>query len=345
MSTATGALRSVVINTSFPLAGAATVLSTINGVAPSGGAVPVNNDNTPTLAGTIQRALSSGGIAEVVRVYRDGQAIGTASVNGTTWTFTDPSTAPLADGTYRFLARVERSGDATTFGQPSSSISDPIDTTRPAQTPLITASSSIPPLTLIAGNDSTPTIRVDLDAALGAGETLVVTRTTASGAPETVAQFTAGGGCSPVTATCFQFTDDTKLTIPLPPPRNDQTPLNSQTRPSDAAPASFTYAAQVRDAAGNLGTSASVSFQLGHLACDQARADASADQSTGRPHPATLSFEAAKGTGNCAACHRTEPPAGPDDPPTKPGTFVAVPRGVIEPATAPAAAYWCRRPP
>jgi hypothetical protein len=341
MSVAVGAMRSVVINTSFPLAGAATVLNTINGVAPSGGAVPVNNINAPVLAGTIQRALNATAPnVEVVRVYREGQAVGTANVSGTSWTFTS---AALADGTYRFLARIERSSDAATFGQPSSSVSDPIDTGRPSQTPRITASSNVAPSLLVAGNDSTPTIRVNLDAALASGETLVVTRTAGSGTPETVASFTAGGGCSPVTATCFQFTDDTKQAIPLPPLRISDA-LTPQTTPSDAAPTSYTYTAQVRDAAGNLGANtASTSFQLGHLACNQARADASADASTGRPHPAALSFEAAR-TGNCSGCHRTQPPgSSPNGTPA--GTFVAVPRGATQPETLPAAAYWCRRPP
>ena len=134
-----------------------------------------------------------------MRVYRGGQAVGTATVSGTNWTFTS---AALADGTHTFLARIERSSDAAAFGQPSSSINDPIDTSRPTQTPRITASSGIAPFALIAGNDPTPTIRVDLDAALASGETLVVTRAAGGGSPETVASFTAGGGCSPVTATC-----------------------------------------------------------------------------------------------------------------------------------------------
>ena len=127
----------------------------------------------------------------------------------------------------------------------------------------------------------------------------------------------------------LQFTDDTKLTIPLPPLRLGDA-LTPQTTPSDAAPTSYTYTAQVRDGAGNPGANtASVSLQLGHLACNQARADASAEESTGRPHPAALSFEAARSV-NCSSCHRTQPAnSGPNGTPA--GTFVAVPRGVAPP--------------
>lgn len=133
-----GTGRTVTINAAaIPLQNAATTLATINGVAPSAGAVPPSNDNTPTLAGTIQRVLAGG---EVVRIYRglNGAApvaVATATVTGTSWTYTSPA---LPDGNYAFRAQIEQAANAAVFGLSSATIAAPIDTTPPGQTATLT---------------------------------------------------------------------------------------------------------------------------------------------------------------------------------------------------------------
>ncbi|MDL2269236.1 Ig-like domain-containing protein, partial [Desulfosarcina sp. OttesenSCG-928-G17] len=67
------------------------------------------NDPTPTLNGTISSALGGG---EYVAIYRGGTEIGTATVTGTTWTFTPTSDLP-AEGTYVYTAKVKDSDGLT----------------------------------------------------------------------------------------------------------------------------------------------------------------------------------------------------------------------------------------
>lgn len=165
-----GATRTVTIDTSsIPLQNAATTLVTVNGVAPSGGAVPASNDRTPTLAGTIQRALGTG---EIVRVYIDNVSQATAAtVTGTSWSYAHPTN--LADGTYLFRARIEQSGNAAIFGASTASISVPIDGTAPTQTASVTGASDDWNASLAPSGttrDTTPVITGTLSAALAAGE-------------------------------------------------------------------------------------------------------------------------------------------------------------------------------
>jgi hypothetical protein len=242
----------------------------------------------------------------------------------------------LADGTYTFLARIEQSSNSAVFGQPSSSVSDPIDTTPPAQViRSITATSDLAPFAIGVGNDPTPTITVTLDFALGTGESLDVMRAVGTGAPQTVASFTSASGCIP-SGLCFQFTDSTGVSIPLPPARRND-PLTAATTPNPALQtATYTYSARVRDGAGNQGSNTgSVSLQLGHLDCDKARASATG----GTNHP-PVSTTDSPGT-NCSLCHRTQPAnSSPNGTPV--GTFVASPRG--DPSPSLPSTYWCRRP-
>jgi hypothetical protein len=320
VSTAAGSARSVTVNTSFPLAGAATTLSTINGVAPTGGAVPVNNVAAPVLAGTIQRALNTQP-AEVVRVYRgsggNSAPVGTASVNGTNWSFTS---AQLADGTYTFVARIERSSDATVFGQPSASVNDTIDTTKPGQGVRITATSDVEPFQFYAGNDATPTLTITLTQPLGAGETVVLARTIGTGAQQTIKTFAESEAKCTVQTPCFEFVDSTGLNIPLPP-----------AAPNTSLPGTnYAYTGRVRDPAGNVGDNiASVTVQLGHLLCDQGRANTATNNNHG-----IIAAGTPNSLASCSGCHTTSP-ATPAGGTTQAGWHVAVPR---------AATYWCRRP-
>ncbi len=60
------------------------------------------DDSTPTLQGQLSAPLAA---CEWVAVYRDGQSIGSAQVNGTTWTLNDTSMGRL--GSHTYTARVE----------------------------------------------------------------------------------------------------------------------------------------------------------------------------------------------------------------------------------------------
>ena len=85
----------------------------------------LSNDPTPTLSGTLSQALDAG---EVTRILRDGVPIGTATVTGTQWVFTDTG---LADGaTHVYSARVEDAvGNTST---PSADFTLRTDFTAPA---------------------------------------------------------------------------------------------------------------------------------------------------------------------------------------------------------------------
>ncbi|WP_255631898.1 Ig-like domain-containing protein, partial [Caballeronia sp. dw_19] len=58
-------------------------------------------DSTPIVKGTVSAALGTG---EVLEVYRDGVAVGTAIVSGTSWSFNDSG---VAGGTHAYTARVQ----------------------------------------------------------------------------------------------------------------------------------------------------------------------------------------------------------------------------------------------
>lgn len=310
VSAASGSARSVVVDSTYPLAGAAATLDSINGVRPVGGAVPVNNDTTPTLAGTIQRALSASP-AEVVRVYRSGggepAASFVATVNGTSWGYSSPA---LKEGTYTFLARIERSDDATVFGQPSASVADPIDLTPPGV--IITATSDVVPFSRLKGavpesevivgqtNDPTPTVTVQLSEALASGASLEIQRNGESIAPKLESCGT----------NCFRFTDAPGVKIAVPPEDPSNLPIANG------------YVVQALDAAGNRGEG-KMTATFNYFTCNQVRADAASE---GGKHQLVTSPNTA-----CERCHRVTTVKGP---PT--ATFVAVPSKV--------ATYWCRRP-
>jgi hypothetical protein len=322
VSTAAGRTRSVTISTAFPLAGAATAISTINGVTPTGSAVPINRVSSPVLAGTIERVLDTSP-AEVVRIYRSGTAVGNATVTGTSWGFTSAS---LADGTYTFVARIEVAGNAAVFGQPSASINDPIDATAPAQKVTITATSDVAPSTTVAGavpannniagqtNDPTPTVTILLSAAMAGNETLEIRRNNAVIKPTLASCGT----------NCLRFTDNPGVPIAVPP-----------TTPS-ALPVENGYTARVIDSAGNIGPDGSLTASFNYFTCDQVRANTTFGQGFPPPPPAHVAISFANNrTLRCENCHRTSPVT-PTGQGTAAGTFVAVP--------STSASYWCRRP-
>ncbi len=172
------ATRAVTIDLSaLPLPGAAVTLASINGMAPSGGSVPLNNTNTPVLAGSVQRALNGG---EVVRVYRNGTGVANANVTGTAWNYTNTT---LADGNYTFSARVELGSNSSVFGASSAVVSNSIDASAPTQVVNISGIFDDASISVGGNNttDTTPLINGTLSAGLAPGEVVEVVRTGGAG--------------------------------------------------------------------------------------------------------------------------------------------------------------------
>ncbi|RUR67473.1 BapA prefix-like domain-containing protein [Variovorax guangxiensis] len=144
----------------------------VKGNVPDGG---TTNDTAPTLGGSISTVLNAG---DVVEVLRDGKVVGNAAVTGTTWSFRDTG---LSDGTtYSYAARVVNSGGNE--GAKSAAYAITLDLVAPSQAAAITgytddqapqqgsfASGSIT-------NDTTPQLNGTLNAALAAGEAVVIYR-------------------------------------------------------------------------------------------------------------------------------------------------------------------------
>jgi hypothetical protein len=314
-SATAGSTRTVVIDPSYPLADAATTLESINNVAPVAGAVPANADTTPTLFGRIQRTLTP---SEVVRVYRNGQGVGTANIDGLVWAYTS---ATLPEGTYTFYARIELATNANVYGRPSESVRDPIDV--PPQTGVrISAISNVVPFSPVKGavpadenivgrtDDPTPTVTLQLSAALDKGESVEVRRNDKPIAP----RFESCG------TNCLRFVDDPGVKIPQP-----------DAEPNTTLPLANVYTAHVVDAGGNRGPQGSLRADFDYFDCDQQRAN------LGRGGSHSPVSAATDPKGSCADCHRTSPATKPGEA-TKPGVFVAV---LVREAKA---AYWCRRP-
>jgi len=80
-------------------------VGTTKGIILAGG---ITDDTRPTLQGTISAALSAG---ETLVVYHSGVKAGVATVNGTNWTFTEPSN--LVAASWSFTARVESTAGTT----------------------------------------------------------------------------------------------------------------------------------------------------------------------------------------------------------------------------------------
>ncbi|EMD0829168.1 hypothetical protein VP018_000944, partial [Morganella morganii] len=133
------------------------------------------NDTSPDVNGTLSAALNAG---EILSVYRDGNKVGNATVNGTSWTYHEESV--LADGQHIYTAYVEDA--AHNPGAASNNYEINVDTIAPAQTVTLTEiTDNKDPVTgkIPQGgetNDDTPTLHGTLSAALGAGEVVAVYR-------------------------------------------------------------------------------------------------------------------------------------------------------------------------
>jgi hypothetical protein len=139
------------------------------------GAMPAGSnvdDTRPVISGTISQALASG---EVVRVYDtvNGVAnlLGSATVNGTAWTFT-PATA-LATGGHSITAKVANAATnattnaSTAYGVTVNSLGATITLTADTGTVVSTATSTVT-------SDLTPTFSGGLGATLGTADVVAV---------------------------------------------------------------------------------------------------------------------------------------------------------------------------
>ena len=135
------------------------------------------NDTTPEIKGTITQPLRADHGDEVI-VYRDGEILGTATVDGTNWTFQDRG---LVDGvSYNYWARVV--SGAGVGGAQSIKYQITIDTTAPGQPPQITGiwDDQAPNVHTVANggitDDLTPEVRGQLLANPDSGDSLVIYR-------------------------------------------------------------------------------------------------------------------------------------------------------------------------
>ncbi len=187
-----------------------TAVNDTNGTIASGSST---TDTTPALSGTLSASLQAG---QSLRVLRGGAAIGTASVTGAAWNFTDAAGAP--NGLQLYSVRVEA---GAAFGPTSNTYAITIDTAAPAQTITLALSDDINPGTLPEPgftSDTTPTVSGTLSAALATGESVRLLR-----GGTTITTLTPAG-------TTWSFTEPTAL-----------------------VGGTYSYTARVADAAGNLG--------------------------------------------------------------------------------------------
>ena len=156
------------------------VISTIwDDVAPGIGDVAnggSTNDSQPELKGSLSAGLEKN---EVLVVYRDGQKVGNASVNGTSWNFIDQS--GLADQhTYKYEARVEDAAGNT--GSYSNAYSMTLELIGPPTTAEITAiTDDVEPVTGVVAkdgytNDADPSLSGTISQALTAGQSVEILR-------------------------------------------------------------------------------------------------------------------------------------------------------------------------
>ena len=137
----TPASRSVTL-LAAPVSQTVVISSITDDFAPGIGTIALGgstNDGTPTLAGTLSSALTTG---QTIHVFRNAVDITPAGVTAasTSWTFTDNTDSFVSGTTYSYTARVQ---DSTTTGSFSAAYTMVFDTTAPA-TPVIG---------VVAGND------------------------------------------------------------------------------------------------------------------------------------------------------------------------------------------------
>jgi len=123
------------------------------------------DDTKPVVSGTLTTQLSAG---EVVRIYDGSTLLGSATVSGTTWTYT-PSTA-LAAGSRSLTAKVENPASGLSTVSAAYVINEETLSTITA-TPASGNVSTINGVSYVAGS---PTLSGTVGTALGANESLVV---------------------------------------------------------------------------------------------------------------------------------------------------------------------------
>ncbi len=210
--------RPVVVDRTAPSASIATIS---DNVAPDTGAIGnggTTNDTTPTLSGSASELGQ-------VQILRDGAAIGTATVgSGGNWSFTDPGAAAGAHS-YTVVA-TDAAGNT---GAPSAARSIVVDTTPVDNTP--------PTIAITSAVDDEGAERGNLESGDTTDDTSPLLRGTVSEPP-------------PAGQTLQVFKDGQLL-------GNAQVAANGTWTIQDAGltEGRHVYSAQMRDAAGNLGTS------------------------------------------------------------------------------------------
>jgi len=296
------------------------------------------------VAGTASAALPAGASVRVYRALGPSTCTSTTLGSGactfmgtatfstaTAWSINDTD-ATAGQGTRRYMARVE---NGSAYSAATSLYSVVVDTVAPAVTPMSIArarSSVMPGIATRASgdqfplndivpngqrtNDATPNLEVQLAAALGSNEIVIL---------RDGVEVYRGAGTSSCGTNCYRMTVSSGLSIPAP-----ATLPNTTANPIDTR----TFVARVEDAAGNFVASANFSIAFGYHNCDFQRADATHKAIVG---PAT-SHGTWTSTLACNDCHvgvRTSTGAAQTGA-TSVGSLVPVP------STTPT--YWCRRP-
>jgi hypothetical protein len=154
-----------------------TSILSVEGDRPDSGQVPNHgwtNDGTPTVTGALFARLASG---EKVQVLRDGVVVGTATVDGASWTFTDSG---VRDGEHTYTARVM--GATGTPGGISNAYVINVDATAPEQTVAVSGYTDDQPANTgrfgydVMTNDTSPLLDGTISSALAKGEAVVVYR-------------------------------------------------------------------------------------------------------------------------------------------------------------------------
>ena len=168
----------ITVDTSVPTQ-AATISTVFDNADPVQGDVAsggTTNDSQPELRGTVSGSLAGN---EFVAVYRDGVRIGTASISGTSWSYTDTSGLANASS-YSYTVRVEDAAGGG--GTASSPYVITLKLSGPSTKASITAvnddvdpqQGSVPNDGYT--NDTAPQVTGTISAALQAGEKVVVLR-------------------------------------------------------------------------------------------------------------------------------------------------------------------------
>lgn len=208
------------------LAMRASVSSVLDDQTPVTGAVSpggYTNDTTPTIVGNLSASLAAD---QTVQVLRNGSVAGVATVAGTGWTFTD---SVRAQGVHSYSARVTQGVSSGPSGAAHTIV---IDTAAP--TPSITAMSIVDDAGAITGpvadsgtsDDATPSVQGTLNSPLAPGDMVRILRNNVD------------IGMANVSGTAFGYASHT---------------LSNGT---------YTIAARLVDAAGNVGATLSRTFTV-----------------------------------------------------------------------------------